>query len=136
MMKKSFKRLSELQASLIITGALSALLLIVGVILLVLKKPGWIIGFAIGSFADFFYIWLMSVGATLALKESKVGLFLLTYFARMAVFVGLFALLVILQYVSRIEVFNNSCWAMLIAFVPVTFITIAIQLIHKEEGKK
>jgi hypothetical protein len=135
-MKKSFRRLSELQASLIITGALSILLVIVGVILLVLKKPGWIIGFAIGSAADFFYIWLMSVGATLALKESKTGLFLLTYFARMAVFVGLFALLVVMQYVSKITVFNNSCWAMLIAFVPVTFITIAIQLMHKDEEKK
>ena len=131
-MKKSFKRLSELQASLIITGALSVLLLIVGAILLVLQKPGWSIGFAIGSLADFFYIWLMSVGATLALKESKTGLFLLTYFARMAFFVGLFALLVVLQYVSKIIVFNNSCWAMLIAFVPVTFITIAIQLMHKD----
>ena len=98
--------------------------------------PGWLIGFVVGSAADFFYIWLMHVGSALALKESKAGLFLLTYFVRLAVFVGLFALLVLMQYKAKVEVFNNSCWAMLIAFVPATFITIAGQLVHKNEGTK
>lgn len=135
-MEKSDRRLSETKASLILTASLTVLLLIAGFILLGLKRPGWLIGFAIGSVADFVYIWLMHVGASLALKEAKTGLFLLTYFARMALFVGLFALLVVLQYVVKIEVFNGSCWALLIAFVPVTFITIAIQLMHKDEGTK
>ena len=135
-MKKRVGKLSELQATLLLAGIMSFLLIIVGVVLLILKKPGWLIGFAIGSAADFFYIWLMHAGSELALKESKVGLFLLTYFARVIVFVGFFAMLVVFQYVLTIEVFNNSCWAMLIAFVPATFITIAGQLIHKEEAAK
>ena len=135
-MKKGSPKLTEFQASLVITGALSLLLIIVGVVLAILKKPGWMIGFAIGSLVDFFYIWIMNLGSTLALKESKAGLFLLTYFARIVVFIGLFALLVVLQYVLHVEVFNNSCWAMLIAFVPVTFITIATQLMHKNEEAK
>ena len=133
-MKNASKKLNEFQASLILTGAVSVLLIIVGVILLILKQPGWLIGFAFGAAVDFLYAWLMHVGAELALKESKAGLFLLTYFIRIIAFVGLFALLVILQYLLHINVFNNSCWGMLIAFVPATFITIAVQLMYKGKG--
>lgn len=132
-MKKGSIKLNEFQASLVITGVVSFLLIIVGTIFAFLGKPGWLIGIAVGSAVDFFYIWLMHVGAKLALKESKAGLFLLTYFLRVIVFVGLFALLVILQYILRIDVFNNSCWGMLIAFVPATFITIATQLMYKDK---
>ena len=96
------------------------------------NRPGLIIGAAIGAAVEFFYLWLVSVGATLSLKEGKTGLFLLTYFARIIVFVGLFALLVILWYQLKIETFKFACWAMLIAFAPATLITIATQLMHKE----
>jgi len=135
-MEKSSKRLSEFQASLIITGVVSVLLLIVGLVFAILGKPGWLIGIAVGSAVDFVYIWLMHVGAGLALKESKAGLFLLTYFLRVVVFVGLFALLVVLQYILHVDAFNNSCWGMLIAFVPATFITIATELMYKSKEAK
>ena len=135
-MKNRFLKLNEYQASLLIAGVVSALLLIVGAVFAFLGKPGWLIGIAVGSAVDFFYIWLMHVGSAIALKESKVGLFLLTYFARIVVFIGLFALLVILQYLLHINAFNNSCWGMLIAFVPATFITIATQLMYKEKNTK
>ena len=132
-MKKGSTKLSEFQASLVITGVVSFLLIVVGTIFAFLGKPGWLIGLAIGSLVDFLYIWLMHLGSSLALKESKTGLFLLTYFLRMIAFVGPFALLVVLQFVLNIETFNNSCWGMLIAFVPVTFITIAVQLLNKDK---
>ena len=135
-MKKGSIRLNEFQASLVITGVVVFLLAIVGLVFAILGEPGWLIGIAVGGAVDFIYLWLMNIGSSLSLKESKAGLFLLTYFLRMAVFVGLFALLVVLQYVLHINVFNNSCWGMLIAFVPVTFITIAAQLIYKEKEVK
>ena len=135
-MKNRFSKLNEYQTSLLIAGVVSALLLIVGTVFAFLGQPGWLIGIAVGSAVDFLYIWLMHVGSALALKESKAGLFLLTYFARIVAFVGLFALLVVLQYVLHIETFNNSCWGMLIAFVPATFITIATQLMFKEKDVK
>lgn len=135
-MKKGSIRLNEFQASLFITGVAVFLLAIIGLVFTILGKPGWLIGFAVGGAVDFIYLWLMNIGSSLSLKESKAGLFLLTYFLRMAVFVGLFALLVVLQYLLHINVFNNSCWGMLIAFVPVTFITIAVQLIYKEKEVK
>lgn len=135
-MKKGSAKFNEFQASLLITGGIGLLLVIVGIILLVLGKPGWLIGFAVGIAVDFIYLWLMNIGSTLALKESKAGLFLVTYFLRMVAFVGFFALLVVLQFVLYVDVFNNSCWGMLIAFVPVTFITIAAELMYKSKEAK
>ena len=135
-MKKVTAKFNEYQASLLIAGVVSLLLMIVAAVFAFLGKPGWLIGVAVGSAVDFIYIWLMHVGSALALKESKAGLFLLTYFARIVAFVGLFALLVVLQYVIHVEAFNNSCWGMLIAFVPATFITIATQLMYKEKEAK
>ena len=135
-MKKGSIRLNEFQASLVITGVVVFLLAIVGLVFAILGEPGWLIGIAVGGAVDFIYLWLMNIGSSLSLKESKAGLFLLTYFLRMIAFVGLFALLVVLQYVLHINVFNNSCWGMLIAFVPVTFVTIAAQLIYKEKEVK
>lgn len=131
-MKERLTKLSELQAELLIAGLISILILIGASIGLFFGRPGLIIGASIGVVVEFFYIWLVSVGSTLTLKEGKTGLFFLTYIARMAVFLGLFTLLVILYYRLHIETFYFACWAMLIAFAPATFITIAVQMMHKE----
>ena len=131
-MKQRLTKLSELQASLLIAGLIAIVFLLGASIGLFFNRPGLIIGAAIGTAVEFFYLWLVSVGATLSLKEGKTGLFLLTYFARIIVFVGLFALLVILWYQLKIETFKFACWAMLLAFAPATLITIATQLMHKE----
>ena len=131
-MKKKLTKLTELKASFLIAGTISAILLMASVVGLFFKQPGWMIGVVIGTGVEFLFIWLVHVGATLTLKENKTGLFFLTYGLRVISFVGLFALLVILQYIVKVEVFFNSCWGMLIAFAPGTFITIATQLMHKE----
>ena len=130
-MKSKLTKLSELQASLLIAGVISVILLLVSIVGLVNNQPGWIIGVGVGTVVEFAFLWLMSVGSNATLKEQKAGLFLLTYFARVILFVGSFAGLMALQYVAKIEVFKYSCWAMLITFAPSTFITIAIQLMHK-----
>ena len=131
-MKKKLTKLTELQASFLIAGIISVILLIASSVGLFFKQPGWMIGVVIGTGVEFLFIWLVNFGATITLKENKTGLFLLTYFLRVIAFIGPFALLVILQYVVKVEVFFNSCWGMLIAFAPGTFITIATQLMHKE----
>ena len=131
-MKSKLTKLTELQASLLIAGAIAVIFLLGSCVGLFFNLPGLLIGVAIGTAVEFFYIWLVSVGATLALKQEKTGLFLLTYLARIAVFVGLFALLVILDYRVHVAALRFSCWVMLIAFTPAVFITIAVQLMHKE----
>ena len=130
-MEKRLTKLNELQASLLIAGAIAFLFLIGSCVGLFFNLPGLLIGVLIGTAVEFVFIWLVSVAATLTLKHEKTGLFLLTYFARIILFVGLFALLVILDYRLKIHAFKYSCWAMLIAFAPSTFITISIQLMHK-----
>ena len=130
-MAKKLTKLTELQASFVIAGIVSLIIILGAGVGLFFKQPGWIIGAVIGSAVDFFYIWLVHVGSALTLKEQKTGLFFLTYAGRVFVFVGLFALLVVLQYVVKLEVFFYSCWGMLIGFAPATFITIAVQLMHK-----
>ena len=132
-MKKKLTALTELQASFILAGLISIILLIVSFIFLFLNQPGWIIGVTIGTGVEFLYIWLVNFGSSLTLKEGKTGLFFLTYGLRIFSFIGFFALLVVLQYVVKVEAFFYSCWGMLIAFAPATFITIATQLMHKEE---
>ena len=132
-MKQKLTKLSELQASLLIAGAIALLFLIGAAVGLFFNLPGLLIGVVIGTAVEFVFLWLVSVGATLTLKEEKTGLFLFTYFIRVALFVGLFALLVILDYRLHIAAFRFSCWAMLVAFAPSTFITIAIQLMRKEK---
>ena len=131
-MNKRLTKLSELQASLLIAGSIAILLLTGASIGLFFSLPGLLIGAAIGTAVEFFYIWLVSIGATLTLRQEKTGLFLLTYFARIVVFVGLFSLLVILDYRLHIQSFKLSCWAMLVAFTPAVLITIAVQLMRKE----
>ena len=131
-MNKRLTKLSELQASLLIAGSIAILLFLGASIGLFFSLPGLLIGAAIGTAVEFFYIWLVSIGATLTLRQEKTGLFLLTYFARIVVFVGLFALLVILDYRLHIRAFKLSCWAMLVAFTPAVLITIAVQLMRKE----
>lgn len=130
-MKSKLTRLSELQASLLIAGVFSFILLLVSIVGLVNNQPGWMIGVGVGTSVEFIFLWLMAVGSNATLKEQKAGLFLLTYFVRVFLFVGAFAGLMALQYVAKIEVFKYSCWGMLIAFAPSTLITIAVQLMHK-----
>ena len=81
-MKQRLTKLSELQASLLIAGLISILVLIGASIGLFFNRPGLLIGAAIGVAVEFFYIWLVSVGSTLSLKEGKTGLFLLTKTSR------------------------------------------------------
>ena len=92
-MKQKLTKLTELQASLLLASIFSAVLIAGSCVGLFFNLPGLLIGAAIGTGVEFFYIWLVSVGATLALKQEKTGLFLLTYFVRIVAFAGLFALL-------------------------------------------
>ena len=132
-MKSKLTKLSTLQASLLIAGSISLVFLLISLIGFFNGQPGWTIGVAVGGLVELLFIWLMDVGSALALNEKKTWLYLLTYFIRVGVFIGFFAGLVALQYAAKIEVFYYSCWGMIIAFAPSTLITIALQLIHKEE---
>ena len=131
-MKKKLSSLTENQASMLLAGIISGVIILGSLVGLIFGLPGLLIGAVIGTIIEMLYLWLVGLGATFALKESKTGLFFLVYGLRIVAFVGTFALLVVLQYVVKVQVFFYSCWTMLGAFAPATFITIAVQLMHKE----
>lgn len=130
-MKRHLTKLSELQATLLLSGIISVILLALSTIGLFFKQPGWMIGVAFGGFASLVSVFLTQVSSTATLRDSKTGIYLLSYFGRMILFVGLFAMLVIFQYKLHIEVFTYSCWGFIIAFFPSVFVTIITQLKFK-----
>lgn len=132
-MKSKVTKLTDLQVSLLISGMISIFLLLVSCIGFFFNQSGWTIGVCFGAFASLVYIFLVNKGSTLALKDAKAGLSMLFYFVRMIIFVGLFAMLVILQYKANIDAFKYSCWGMLIAFFPSTLITVGVQLKYGKE---
>ena len=133
-MKHKVTKLTEFQLSLLVCCVISAFVLLGTAIGFFFSQPGWFIGAFIGCVVEIIYVYLVNLGSTLILKDANSGLSILFYFVRMILFVGSFAVLVILQYKLHIEVFKNAYWGMLIAFAPSTFVTTFVQL-KMEKGK-
>lgn len=125
--EQGLTKLSELQASLVLAGIISLVIIGLSCIGFFFNQPGWTIGAVIGAVIEIVYLILVDKGSSLALKESKTSLSLMLYFVRMILLVGIFAVLVLLQYSLKVEAFYNSCWGMIIAFAPSTLITVVIQ---------
>lgn len=130
-MKKHLTKLSTLQATLLISGITSLVLLGFSAFGFIANQAGWMIGVSIGGIISLVNIFLTDSSSSLTLKESKPGLFILSYFLRMFLFVGFFAMLVIFDYRLHIPAFKNSFWGMLIGFFPTLIITIAVQFSYK-----
>lgn len=139
-MKKFINKLSELQKMLLLAACVSLISIGVSCVGLVYSQPGWLIGVSLGSIVEIINIVLLYKGNILVLKGQKTALFLLFYGLRMLLFVGLVALLVILQYKAGIEAFKYSFWGALIGYTPMQLIVIIVTLFHKKndvgiEGK-
>lgn len=132
-MKHKITKLNELQIELLIALGSSIIFALCAVVGIFFNQPGWLIGVAIGTVVELLYIFLVNKSSDLALNEKKTGLYLLTYFGRMILFVGVFATLVVLQYSAEIKVFYYSAWGMLIAFFPSTLITVITETKARKE---
>ena len=130
-MKKHLTKLSSLQVALLISGIVSLIFIAISSIGFVFNQPGWMIGIAIGGVVSLVSIFLTEVASVSTLRDSKSGIYLLSYFCRMILFVGCFAMLVIFQYRLELPVFKNSPWGMVIGFFPSVFITVVVQLKYK-----
>lgn len=132
-MNKRLTKLSELQATLLVLGIVGMVLLAVSSIGFIFKQPGWMIGVAIGTLATLVNAILIDIGSTATLRDEKTGIYLLAYFLRMIIFVGLFAMLAFFDFKLKFGAFKNSCWGMFIGFIPSTFVTIIVQLKHESK---
>ena len=132
-MNRRLTELSELQATLLILGIVGAILLALSSIGFFFNQPGWMIGVAIGTLATLVNAILVDIGSTATLRDEKTGIYLLAYFLRMIIFVGLFAMLAFFDFKLKFGAFKNSCWGMFIGFIPSTFVTIIVQLKHESK---
>lgn len=130
-MKEFINKLSELQKMLLLATCISLISIAVSCVGLAYSRPGWLIGVSLGSIVEIINIILLYKGNVLVLKGQKAALFLVFHALRMILFIGLVALLVILQYKVEIEAFKYSFWGALIAYTPMQIIVIIVTLFHK-----
>lgn len=123
------KRKTKIIISLLIT----IFLLLVTIVPICFGQYGWSIGVATGGLVSIISILLNEKGSDLSLKESKVFLYLLTYFARILLFIVPITVYVILQYKVKITVFDFSFIGMAIAYFPYPFINIVVELKSKDK---
>lgn len=132
-MNRRLTKLSELQATLLILGIVGVVLVALSSIGFFFEQPGWMIGVAIGTLATFVNAILVDIGSTATLRDEKTAIYLLAYFVRMIVFVGLFAMLAFFDFKLKYVAFKNSCWGMFIGFIPSTLVTIVVQMKHESK---
>lgn len=95
-------------------------------------QPGWLIGASIGMVVSAINVVLLFKGSSFALKNYKASLFLLFYFGRMLIYVGMTVLLAYLDISKKIPAFKNSVFGLLIAFVPMVIIVVMVMTKEKK----
>ena len=111
---------------LLLASLIGIVLILASIIGIVYGQFGWIIGVSIGTVVELVNLVLLYKSSEIALKDSKMSLFLLLYFARMLLFVVGILLLVLLQYRFYVEVFNNSFWGFIIGISPMQIVVIIV----------
>ena len=125
-MKNYLKKCSDLKKMLLLASLIGIVLILASIIGIVYGQFGWIIGVGIGTVVELVNLVLLYKSSEIALKDSKMSLFLLLYFARMLLFVVGILLLVLLQYRFYVEVFNNSFWGFIIGISPMQIVVIIV----------
>ena len=83
---------------------------------------GWLIGTAIGTVAVMMNVFLMFKGSAKSLKTGRAMFFLMCFFLRYIVFLGLAVLLAYLQFTEHVPAFEYSIFGLLIGYSPLTII--------------
>lgn len=125
-MKNYLKKCSELKKMLLLASLIGTILILASIIGIVYGQFGWIIGVSFGTLVELVNLVLLYKSSEIALKDSKMSLFLLLYFARMLLFVVGILLLVLLQYRFYVEIFNNSFWGFIIGISPMQIVVIVV----------
>lgn len=128
---KKFGQLSELNKMLFLAIIVSLILIGLSCIGLFYSQPGWLIGVSSGSIIEIINIVLVYKGSGQILKEQKPALFLLYYFLRTFLIIGLITALILLQYKAKLSCFDYSFWGALIGYTPMQIVIIVATLLHK-----
>lgn len=131
-MKKLFSSQSTLVRLVLYCALFGLALIALSCIGLIFSQPGWLIGASIGMVVSVLNVFLLFKGSSAALKSYKAWLFLIFFFARMIIYVGMTVLLVYLDLSLKIEAFKNSVFGLLIAFVPMV---VVVSIVMTKEKK-
>lgn len=131
-MKKLFSSQSTLVRLVLYSCLFGLALIALSCIGLFFSQPGWLIGASIGMVVSAINVVLLFKGSSIALKNYKASLFLLFYFTRMLLYVGMTVLLAYLDISQQIPAFKNSVFGLLIAFVPMVVVVAIVMTKEKK----
>lgn len=131
-MKRFLSNCGQLTRLVICCLAFGLILMALSCIGIIFGQYGWLIGAAIGTGVSLINVILLFKGSSFALKSFKASLFLLFYFSRMLIYVGMTVLLAFLDYSKHIPAFANSVFGLLIAYLPMVII---VCVVMSKEGK-
>lgn len=131
-MKNFLSRHGQLTRLVIYCLALGLCLMALSCIGLIWGEVGWLVGAAIGTAVSALNVVLLFKGSSFALKTFKASLFLLFYFSRMLIYVGMTVLCAYLDFTLHVGAFHNSIFGLLIAYLPMVII---VCVVMSKEGK-
>jgi len=127
-MKKFLLKFNDLQLTILLEGIIGVVAIGLSCIGFAFNQFGWAIGISTGTLVAMISTLLVFKGSDGAIRDSKTGLYLLSYFVRMILFVGVMVVFAVLQYKVKAPAFTNSIWGALIGYTPMFVILIVGQL--------
>ena len=127
-MKKFFKKFNDLELTILLEGIIGITIIALSFIGFAYGQRGWALGSSVGTVVAMISTLLVFKGSEGAMKENKTGLYLLFYFLRMILFVGMMIFFALMQYKVKNHYFDYSIWGALIGYTPMFIILIVGQI--------
>lgn len=135
-MKKFLQKFTDLELTIILEGIIGVVAVGLSCIGFAFNQPGWAIGVATGVIVSMISTLFVFKGSEFAMKGNKAGLYLLFFFLRMALFVGMTVFFALMQYKVHNHRFDYSIWGGLIGYTPMFIILIIGQVKGNRELDK
>lgn len=133
-MKKFFGNASQLTKLVLSCLAIGIFIMMLSCIGIIFGQFGWLIGAAIGTLVSLFNVVLLVKGSGFVLQSNKSSFFLMFYFLRMLLYVGMTVLCAVLDFKLKIEAFHFSVFGLLIAYLPMVVVICVVMA--KEKNKE
>lgn len=127
-MKKFLQKFNDLTLTIFLEGIIGVVAIGLSFIGFAYGQTGWTIGIASGTVVAMLSTVLVFRGSDAAIKETKTGLYLLFYFVRMILFIGVMLVFALFQYKIKNQVFDYSIWGALIGYTPMFVLLIVGQV--------
>lgn len=127
-MKKFLKKFTDLELTILLEGIIGVIAVGLSCIGFAFDQPGWAIGVATGVIVSMVSTLLVFKGSEFAMKDNKAGLYLLFFFLRMVLFIGMTVFFALMQYKVKNDRFDYSIWGGLIGYSPMFIILIIGQI--------